>query len=191
MKIHSSLFISSAACSIILSALFLPLILPAMAADPTQKPTATSGVDSGNRSLNASHAARAEKSLQDARRQMLAEKEAALAAKELELKKLSEKLDAQLKSMEDNKKRQEELKKAKEASDKKQQEDKLQKMVKLFKTMKGEQAGQLIDKLPENQALALLSRMDTKTVAKLAVFLNQPRVVKWISENIGTTGEAN
>jgi flagellar motility protein MotE (MotC chaperone) len=137
----------------------------------------------------ASHAARAEKSLQDARRQMLSEKEAALAAKELELKKLSEKLDAQLKSIEDNKKRQEELKKIKEASDKKQQEDKLQKMVKLFKSMKGEQAGKLIDSLPENQALTVLSRMDTKTVAKLAVFLNQPRVVKWISENISTGGD--
>jgi flagellar motility protein MotE (MotC chaperone) len=62
-------------------------------------------------------------------------------------------------------------------------------MVKLFKTMKGEQAGKLIDSLPENQALTVLSRMDTKTVAKLAIFLNQPRVVKWISENISTGGE--
>lgn len=186
MKARTTLLFSSAvACAITLATPF-PLVFSASAADPAQKAAAPSIVDSGNRTLSASHAARAEKSLQDARRQMLAEKEAALAAKELELKKLSEKLDAQLKNIEDHKKRQEELKKIKDANDKKQQDDKLQKMVKLFKTMKGEQAGQLIDKLPENQALAVLSRMDTKTVAKLAVFLNQPRVVKWISENIGT-----
>jgi len=183
----SFLSCSAVACAITLATPF-SLILPASAAEPAQK-IAPSVADSGSRTLSASHAARAEKSLQDARRQMLSEKEAALAAKELELKKLSEKLDAQLKSIEDNKKRQEELKKIKEAGDKKQQEDKLQKMVKLFKSMKGEQAGKLIDSLPENQALTVLSRMDTKTVAKLAVFLNQPRVVKWISENISTGGD--
>lgn len=178
------LFLSAVVCVIAFATQF-PLVLSARAADPAQKANAPSIADSGSRLLSASHAARAEKSLQDARRQMLAEKEAALAAKELELRKLSEKLDAQLKSIEENKKRQEELKKANAAGDKKLQEEKLQKMVKLFKTMRGEQAGKLIDSLPENQALTLLSRMDTKTVAKLAVFLNQPRVVKWVSENIG------
>lgn len=155
--------------------------LSAIAADPAQKSQGAAG----DQLPTASHAARVEKSLQDARRQALTEKEAALAAKELELKKLSEKLDAQLKSIEENKKRQEETGKAKEAARKKQQDDKLQKMIKLFKAMKAEQAGKLIDSLPEGQALALLSRMDTKTVVKLAAFLNQPRVVKWVSENIG------
>ena len=48
-----------------------------------------------------SRAAREEKAIQDARRQQLAEKEAALAVKEEELKKLGAKLDAQLKEMAD------------------------------------------------------------------------------------------
>lgn len=57
-------------------------------------------------------------------------------------------------------------------------------MVKLFKTMKGEQAGKMMDSLKEDVALALLSRMDTKTVAKLAPFISQPRVIKWVTENL-------
>lgn len=134
--------------------------------------------------LNASRAAREEKAIQDARRQQLAEKEAALAAKEQELKKLSAKLESQIKALEENKKRLDESLKAQAAAQKKQQEDKAQKMVKLFKTMRGEQAGKMIDSLKEDLALALLSRMDTKTVAKLAPFISQPRVIKWITQNL-------
>jgi len=54
--------------------------------------------------LPASRVAREEKALQDARRQKLVEQEAALAAKEAELKKLSEKLEQQLKALEESKK---------------------------------------------------------------------------------------
>jgi flagellar motility protein MotE (MotC chaperone) len=134
--------------------------------------------------FSASHAAREEKAIQDARRQQLTEKEAALAAKEQELKNLSAKLEAQVKALEESKKRVDESMKARSAAQKKQQDEKVQKMVKLFKTIRGEQAGQLIDSLHEDLALALLNRLDTKTVAKLAPFINQPRVVKWISENL-------
>jgi len=150
--------------------------------------TAAKGTEGGREStqqpFSASHAAREEKAIQDARRQQLAEKEAALAAKEQELKKLSAKLEAQVKALEENKKRVDESLKARSDTQKKQQDEKVQKMVKLFKSMRGEQAGQLIDSLHEDLALALLSRLDTKTVAKLAPFINQPRVVKWISENL-------
>lgn len=138
----------------------------------------------GQQPFSASRAAREEKAIQDARRQQLTQKEAALAAKEQELKKLSAKLDAQVKALEENKKKVDESMKARSAVQKKQQDDKMQKMVKLFKTLPGEQAGQLIDSLHEDLALALLSRLDTKTVAKLAPFINQPRVVKWISANL-------
>ena len=138
----------------------------------------------GQQPFSASHAAREEKAIQDARRQQLAEKEAALAAKEQELKKLSAKLEAQVKALEESRKRVDDSVKARSSAQKKQQDEKVQKMVKLFKTMRGEQAGQLIDSLHEDLALALLNRLDTKTVAKLAPFINQPRVVKWISENL-------
>lgn len=134
--------------------------------------------------VNASRAAREEKALQDARRQQLAEKEAVLAAKELELKKLSAKLEAQVKAMEDSKKRLDDSLKVQSDDQKKKQEEKISKMVKLFKTMRGEQAGKMIDSLQESLAMSLLSRLDTKTVAKLAPFISQPRVVKWVSENL-------
>jgi flagellar protein FlbB len=134
--------------------------------------------------INVTRAAREEKALQDARRQQLAEKEAALAAKEQELKKLSAKLEAQIKALEDGKKRLDDSLKAQSEAQKKKQDEKIQKMVKLFKTMRSEQAGKMIDTLKEDHALALLSRMDTKTVAKLAPFISQPRVVKWVTDNL-------
>lgn len=138
----------------------------------------------GQRPLSASRAAREEKAIQDARRQQLAEREAAVAAKELELKKLSTKLESQIKALEESKKRLDESQKAQSATQKKLQDEKIQKMVKLFKAMRGEQAGQMINNLHESQALVLLSKLDIKTVAKLAPFINQPRVIKWISENL-------
>lgn len=134
--------------------------------------------------VNASRAAREEKALQDARRQQLTEKEAALAAKEQELKKLSDKLEAQVKALEESRKKLDDSMKMQSDAQKKKLDEKTQKMVKLFKTMRSEQAGKMIDSLKEDLALSLLSRMDTKTVAKLAPFISQPRVVKWVTDNL-------
>ena len=138
----------------------------------------------GQQPINATRAAREEKALQDARRQQLAEKEAALAAKEQELKKLSDKLEAQVKALEESKKRLDDTVKVQSEAQKKLQNEKITKMVKMFKTMKSEQAGKMIDSLKEDMALILLSRMDTKTVAKLAPFISQPRLLKWVDENM-------
>lgn len=163
-------------CAVILSQYKLPTVLAAAhneeAGSANQPP------------VNATRAAREEKALQDARRQQLAEKEAALAAKEQELKKLSAKLEAQVKALEDSKKRIDDSLKVQSEAQKKKQDEKILKMVKLFKTMRSEQAGKMIDTLKEDLALALLSRMDTKTVAKLAPFISQPRVIKWVTENL-------
>ena len=134
--------------------------------------------------LNVARAAREEKALQDARRQQLAEREAQLAAKEQELKKLSSKLESQLKSLEENRKRMDESLKTQAAVQKKAQDEKTLKMVKLFKTMRAEQAGKLIDSLNEDQVISLLSRFDNKTVVKLIPFISQPRVLKWITGNL-------
>lgn len=138
----------------------------------------------GEHPLSASRAAREEKAIQDARRQQLAEREAALAAKEQELKKLSAKLEGQIKALEDARKRLDDGAKAQAAAQKKLQDEKMQKMVKLFKTVRGEQAGKLIDSMQEDVAFTLLGRLDTKTVAKLAPHINQPRILKWVTENI-------
>ena len=139
---------------------------------------------SSGQPINATRAAREEKALQDARRQQLADKEAALAAKEQELKKLSDKLDAQVKALEDSKKRLDDTLKAQSEAQKKMRDEKITKMVKLFKTIKSEQAAKMIDSLKEDMALALLSRMDMKSVAKLAPFISQPRLLKWVNENM-------
>src|SRR5664279_2721534 len=74
----------------------------AVAAEGTaaQKPageTTKESASSAEQPLSAARAAREEKAIQDARRQQLAEKEAGLAAKEQELKKLGAKLDSQIK----------------------------------------------------------------------------------------------
>lgn len=166
----------------------LPAVIASSASQgEAPKPPAESGKDgsaAGQLPLNATRAAREEKALQDARRQHLAEKEAALAAKEQELKKLSAKIESQVKALEDSKKRLDESLKVQSEAQKKKQDEKISKMVKLFKTMKAEQSGKMIDTLKEDHALALLSRMDTKTVAKLAPFISQPRVIKWITDNM-------
>ena len=130
--------------------------------------------------LSASRAAREEKAIQDARRQQLAEKEAAIAAKEAELKKLGEKIDAQIKSFDDSKRRLDDSLKAQKTA----QDEKRKKMISFFKKMKAEQAGQLMNKLDENSVISMLDQMDTKTVIKLVPFLSQPRVLKWINENL-------
>lgn len=162
--------------------LFLQYTPPAvLASTPTQDDASAVAT---RLPINATRAAREEKALQDARRQQLSEKEAALNAKEQELKKLSAKIEAQIRSLEESKKRLDESLKSQSEAQKKGQDEKMAKMVKLFKTMRSEQSGKMIDALKENQALALLSRLDTKTVAKLAPFISQPRVVKWITENL-------
>jgi flagellar protein FlbB len=139
--------------------------------------------DGSEQPLSASRAAREEKAIQDARRQQLAEREAALAAKEQELKKLGAKLDSQIKSLDDSKKRLDDSFK----TQKKLRDEKQKKMIGLFKKMRPEQAGQLMDKLGEVKVISLLNQMDTKTVIKLIPYLKQPRVLKWIEENLKGT----
>lgn len=156
---------------------------PAGGGAEQRKPSSTAGLGGGEQQP-VSRAAREEKAIQDARRQKLAEKEAALAAKEEELKKLADKIDAQLKSLEETKKKYEEGLKSQAETQKKLQGEKITKMVKLFKTMKAEQSGKLLDALPESEAIILLERLDTKTVAKLVPYINQPRIIRWIDENL-------
>lgn len=83
-----------AGCTLVLSQYTLPAVLAAAQNDAAAKAPTDAGKDSVSVSqlpVNATRAAREEKALQDARRQQLAEKEAALAAKEQELKKTERK----------------------------------------------------------------------------------------------------
>ncbi len=151
---------------------------------PAKSATAPAAAPTVSEQAPLSRSAREEKAVQDARRQKISEKEAALAAKEEELKKLAAKIESQLKALEDTKKKYDERLKAQSEEQKRLQGEKITKMVKLFKTMKAEQSGKLMDALTEQEAIILLNRLDTKTVAKLVPHISQPRVLKWIDENL-------
>lgn len=160
-----------------------PYRLSAVSADQNEAATRVAAKEAplmGVQSVNATRAAREEKALQDARRQQLAEKEAALAAKEQELKKMSDKIEAQVKALEDSKKRLDEsLKQKSQALD-----EKRKRMLTLLKKMRPEQAGQFLAKMEEVAIISILNDLDNKMVLKLIPYLNQPLVLKWIKDNL-------
>jgi len=191
MKSIKAIFLTSVMVVVIGLLLYgLPVgaATPAQSESPARPAAESTGSNPANKTgqlpLNASHAAREEKALQDARRQQLTEKEAVLAAKEQELKKLSAKLEAQLKGLEESRKRLDASLKAQSDAQKKKLDDNTVKIIKLVKAMKSQQAGSIIDALQEDLALSLLGRLDTKAIAKLAPFINQPRLVKWVAANL-------
>lgn len=132
--------------------------------------------------INATSAAREEKALQDARRQQLDEKEAALAAKEQELKKLNAKIEAQVKALEDSKKQLDVSLKQK----KKTLDEKRKRMLTLLKKMRPEQAGAFLGKMREVTVISILNDLDNNMILKLIPYLNQPMVLKWIKENLNS-----
>lgn len=148
-------------------------------------------VSSGTQSSDVppTRAAREERAIQEARRQQLAEKEAALAVKEEELKKLAARIDAQIKSLEATKKSYDDMIKAEEERRKQAHSERVNKMVLLFKTLKAPQAASLLDNMEEPEAKLLLDRLDIKIVAKLVPNLNQPRTIRWVNENLRKRGE--
>ncbi|MDD2308357.1 MAG: hypothetical protein PHH91_02125 [Desulfuromonadaceae bacterium] len=180
-KIHVMIFLLGGAL------ILLPYKLSAVLANsPVQNEAAakvaTEAVSTSQQPLNATRAAREEKALQDARRQQLADKEAALSAKEQELKKLSAKIEAQVKALEDSKKRLDESLKQK----KKTLDEKRKRMLTLLKKMRPEQAGQFLGKMQEVEIISILNDLDNKMVLKLIPYLNQPMVLKWIKDNLNS-----
>lgn len=116
----------------------------------------------------------------DAKRQQLADKEAALKAKEEALKKLSAALDARVVELNAAKKGLEGALVAK----KKQDEERYKKMIKIYKGLKADQAGALLNKLGDKMVIELLNQMDQKTAVKLIPFIDQPRVLEWTRLNL-------
>lgn len=114
------------------------------------------------------------------RRRQLAEKEAALNAKEQELKKLATKLDARLAEINAVKKSLDESVKAK----RQEMDERYRRMLKIYKGLKPEEAGKLMDKLDEDLVIGMLNQMDQKSAIKLIPFLSQPRVLKWSRLNL-------
>jgi len=170
---------------LVLSQYQLPAVLASAAVQneasaKDQSGTGREGAAASQQPVNATRAAREEKALQDARRQQLAEREAALASKEQELKKLSAKIEAQVKALDESKKRLDESLKQK----KKTLDDKRKRMLALLKKMRPEQAGQYLGKMEEVAVVAILNDLDNKMILKLIPYLNQPMVLKWIKDNL-------
>ncbi|HBA87740.1 MAG TPA: hypothetical protein DCZ75_07045 [Geobacter sp.] len=115
------------------------------------------------------------------KRQQLAEKEAALKAKEEALNRLSAQLDARVIELNAAKKGIE----ASLAAKKKQDDERYKKMIKIYKGLKAEQAGALLNKLDDKMVIEMLNQMDQKTAVKLIPFINQPRVLEWTRLNLG------
>lgn len=111
----------------------------------------------------------------EAKRQQLAEKEATLKAKEEALKKLSATLDARVVELNAAKKGIEGALVAK----KKQDDERYKKMIKIYKSLKPDAAGALLNKLDEKMVIEMLNQMDQKTAVKLIPFITQPRVLEW------------
>ena len=116
----------------------------------------------------------------DAKRQQLADKEAALKAKEEALRKLSAVLDARVAELNAAKKGLEGALVAK----KKQDDERYKKMIKIYKGLKADQAGALLDKLDSKMVIEMLNQMDQKTAVKLIPFISQPRVLEWTRLNL-------
>ena len=114
------------------------------------------------------------------RRQQLAEKEAALKAKEEALRKLSVSLDARVNELNAAQKGIEGALVAK----KKQDDERYKKMIKIYKSLKADEAGALLNKLDDKMVIEMLNQMDQKTAVKLIPFISQPRVLEWTRLNL-------
>ena len=114
------------------------------------------------------------------KRQQLAEKEASLKAKEEALNKLSATLDARVAELNAARKGIE----ASLVAKKKQDGERYKKMIKVYKGLKAEEAGALLNKLDGKMVIEMLNQMDQKTAVKLIPFLTEPRVLEWTRLNL-------
>lgn len=114
------------------------------------------------------------------KKQQLAAKEASLAIKEQELKALAATLETRVKELEAAKTS---LDRSLDAR-KKVQSANYQKLLKVYKGLKPQEAVKLLDGLPEDQALELMSEMDQKRAAKLLPLIKQERALKWTKQNL-------
>lgn len=116
----------------------------------------------------------------EVKRQQLVEREAALRAKEEALRRLSATLDARVVELNAARKGIEGSLVAK----KKQDEERYKKMIKIYKGLKAEEAGNLLNKLDDKLVIEMLNQMDQKTAIKLIPFITQPRVLEWTRLNL-------
>jgi flagellar motility protein MotE (MotC chaperone) len=123
------------------------------------------------------------------RRQQLMEKEAALASKEQEIARASASLDAKIKELSAAQKALEDAANEKKKKEAEYASERYKKMIKLLKGMKPEDSAKLVDKLDQETAIGALDQMDQKTVIKMSKFINQPRLIRWLNDNLKVPGK--
>jgi flagellar motility protein MotE (MotC chaperone) len=105
--------------------------------------------------------------------------ESEMKAKEEELQRLSSDIDRQLKELEGLRKEME-LAEAKRKAD---GEAKTKKLLAVYRGLKPEEAAKHLDKLDADLAIAILNRLDKKTLVRIIPFLTEPKVIRWTVEN--------
>lgn len=116
----------------------------------------------------------------DSQKQQVSDKEAALALREQQLNAMAADLNKRAVDIEALKKK---LVSA-QADHKNLQDERAKKTIKIYRTLKPDDAAKLLDKLDEATALGILNALDQKTVTKLIPYLNQARVLKWTRETL-------
>lgn len=111
----------------------------------------------------------------------LLERDTSLTAKEQEVQKLAVDLERQMKALDEATKKLQEA----EAQRKKEADERTDKLLKVYKALKPDQAANLMNQLRPEMTIDMLNRLDKKTVVRLIPFLNQPRVLQWTVENFG------
>ncbi len=109
------------------------------------------------------------------KRNEILDRETSVSLKEQELKRLSESLLNRVQQLQQVQKEFE----ASAEQKKKDDAEKYKKILKVYKSLRPEEAAALMDKLDEGMALEMLNQMDTKTAVKLIPLMNQDRVLKW------------
>jgi flagellar protein FlbB len=115
------------------------------------------------------------------KRQQLEQREAALRAREEELGRLSATLEARVAELNAARRGIE----ATLAAKKKQDGERHKKMINIYKGLKPEQAGALLNKLDDKMVIEMLNQMDQKTAVRLIPHITQPRVLEWTRLNLG------
>lgn len=114
------------------------------------------------------------------KRQQLDARETALAARELQLNAMAADLGNRAREQEAVRKK---LAAAQEEQ-KKLNNERAKKTLKIYRTLKPEEAARLLDRLDESTAVGILNALDQKTVTQLFPYLNQSRVLKWTRETL-------
>lgn len=110
----------------------------------------------------------------------LAEKSAALAASQERVNTLTATLAAREQELAG-------LRKSSTIRKLEQQEERRSRILKVYRSLKPEEAARLMDRLDEGLALEILDQMDQKTIVKLVPYLNQPRLLKWTRASMRET----